>query len=431
MKTFSTNNHSVLFEIADAVMLGQAPDGGLFMPENIPQLSLGQLNSFRNSSFNEIALQISKQFFCPEIPENDLKKLIDQAYDFDAPLKTVASDLHFLELFHGPTLAFKDFGARFMAQLMSYYLSQNNHKLNILVATSGDTGSAVAAAFHKVPNINVVILFPSGRVSKIQEMQLTTWGENIQALEIDGTFDDCQQFVKSAFQDREFKSNFQLTSANSINISRLIPQSFYYFYAWSRLSEKKSCFIVPSGNLGNVSAGVIAQRMGLPVDQFIIATNSNRVVPDYFESGNFEPKPSVATISNAMDVGNPSNLIRLQNIFKGEFTKLKELVSTCSFNDQETSEAINEVYQKYNYLICPHTAVGYLAAKEVPSDYQKIVLATAHPNKFADVLENVLGFELPTNELLAQVALKPTSATKLPANYLTIKNYIQLSLTER
>ncbi len=424
MKTYSTTSPSLSFEMSEAVMHGQAPDGGLFMPISIPQLSADQIQSFRRSSFNEIAFQISKEFFSPELPEKDLRQLIDQAYNFDAPIKTVAENLHFLELFHGPTLAFKDFGARFMAQVMSYYLRQTNKKLNILVATSGDTGGAVASAFHQLPNINVVILYPSGKVSKIQELQLTTWGDNIKALEIEGTFDDCQKFVKSAFLDLEFKNSHQLTSANSINISRLIPQSFYYFYTWSRLEQKKNCFIVPSGNLGNISAGVIAKKMGLPIDQLIIASNANRVVPDYFETGIFQPQPSIATISNAMDVGNPSNLIRLKNIFSDNLATLKESISAVSFNDQETAEAIKKVYQEFHYLICPHTAVGYLAAQQIDPKIQKVVLATAHPNKFADVLENILGFKLPSVTQLEQLTKRPAKAQFVPNDYQKIKSQI-------
>ena len=426
MRVYSTNNPYKFYSLEEAVILGQAPDGGLFMPEFIPQLAKEEIDNIKNYSFNEIALLISKQFFGDDIPLQDLNEIINSAYSFNAPLNKIDSNLYFLELFHGPTLAFKDFGARFMAQLMSYYLRKSGQKLNILVATSGDTGGAVASAFYQVPNINVIILFPSKKVSKMQELQLTTWGGNIHALEIEGTFDDCQKFVKTAFLDQEFKESCQLTSANSINISRLIPQSFYYFYAWSKLDHaQKSSFIVPSGNLGNVSAGIIAKKMGLPIDHFVIGTNANRVVPDYFTTGNFNPQSSISTISNAMDVGNPSNLKRLQVLSNNNLLELKEISSSIFFSDQETAEAIKEVYQKYNYLICPHTAIGYLAAKELKNDHQKVILATAHPNKFSDVLEKILKMELPEVESLQSLWNKKTTEIKLPNNYQQIKNTIK------
>lgn len=428
MKLYSTKNKTHLSNLKDAVLLGQAPDGGLYMPEEVPFV---EYQDFPKLSFNDIAFQVAKVFFKDELSTKDLQDIINQAYDFDAPLISLNENLHILELFHGHTLAFKDFGARFMARLMSYYIQNENKNLTVLVATSGDTGSAVASAFHKVENINVIILYPSGKVSPLQELQLTTWGDNIRALEVEGTFDDCQKLVKTAFQDQTFKEELNLTSANSINIARLIPQSFYYFYSYSRLNKANAIFCTPSGNFGNLTAGLIAKKMGLPVKRFIAATNLNHVVPDYLQSGVFTPKPSVQTLSNAMDVGNPSNLIRLQELYQHNLDEIRQDLQAFYFNDQETLEAIQECQQQYDYLLCPHTAVAYLAAKKYQKNISKdpvIVLATAHHAKFLEVVKKATNTQILLPEPLKKIVEKQKIAELVPADYDKIKATIRGNL---
>jgi len=316
MKFYSTNNSKHLVSLRQAVINGLAPDNGLYMPEEIPSLPPHFFNSLSEKSFQEIALEVAKEFVEEEISNEELRKIIDRAITFDAPLVEVGKNTFALELFHGPTLAFKDFGARFMSQVLGHFAKQHSREIVILVATSGDTGSAVANGFLGVPGTRVVVLYPSGKVSEIQEKQFATLGQNITAVEVNGTFDDCQRLVKEAFLDPELRESFFLTSANSINIARLIPQSFYYFYAWSRLPKKdNTVFSIPSGNFGNLTAGLIAKKMGLPIHHFVAATNMNDIVPHYLATKEFSTKPSVSTISNAMDVGDPSNFARMLDIF--------------------------------------------------------------------------------------------------------------------
>ena len=393
MKLYSTNDPNNQVSFKDAVFNSMPQDKGLYMPVSIPRLDDKFLNNLDQYSLPEIAFHVAQTLLGDDIPAEDLKAIIYDAINFYAPIVKLEDNVYVLELFHGPSLAFKDFGARFMSRVMSYFLEEGEKQLDVLVATSGDTGGAVALGFLGVPNTRVTILYPKGKVSDIQELQLTTNGQNIRALEIDGTFDDCQALVKQAFTDNELNKQFRLTSANSINIARLIPQTFYYFNAYAqllKLGKSKAIFAVPSGNFGNIGAGLLAWKMGLPVEQFIAATNANDTVPAFLKSGVYEAKPSVATLSNAMDVGNPSNWVRIADMFKDDMDELKKLVTGYSFDDSETLDAIKEVDAEYNYIVCPHTAIAWKALK----DYQKqhpdseatgIFLSTAHPCKFPDV----------------------------------------------
>lgn len=428
MKLYSTNNPDLQVTLKEAVLQGQAADGGLFMPQHLPEFSAEEIKNFTSLDFNQIAAAVSLKLFENELDSEVLSKLIDQAYDFIPPSIYLDEQLSILELFHGPTLAFKDFGAKFMGQLMGYFAREDQTELTILVATSGDTGSAVASAFHKVPGINVVILYPSGKVSPLQELQLTTWGDNIHALEVQGTFDDCQKTVKQAFLDAEFKNKFNLTSANSINIARLIPQSFYYFYCQSRMDREDLTFCVPSGNFGNLCAGLIANKMGMPAKHFIAATNLNKVVPDYLQSGDFSPRTSVQTLSNAMDVGNPSNLVRIQHLFDQNFESLQDSVAAYFFDDAATIKAIQEVKNKYDYLLCPHTAVGYLAIqahqKETRGTSPYVCLATAHPAKFKETVEDAIGEQFPLPAELERISKLEKKAGLVSTNYEEIKKAI-------
>ena len=380
--------------LEEAIFKGLPDDNGLFMPDTITELPQVFIKNLKNHSFQSIAYEVSRHILRGAIPEADLKKLIDEAINFPAPVVKLDDETYILELFHGPSMAFKDFGARFMARLMSYFNKGNNKELVILVATSGDTGGAVAAGFHKTPGIKVVILYPSGKVSMLQEKQLTTLGENVVALEVNGTFDDCQALVKQAFLDTELTSQIRLSSANSINIARLIPQSFYYFEAFKQVNThgKPLVFAVPSGNFGNLTAGLFAKKMGLPIHPFIAATNANAIVPQYLKSGKYEPKSSVRTLSNAMDVGNPSNFARMLDIFGSTWNKMANDIKGYAFDDAATKEAMIEVFKKHNYILDPHGAVGYLALKEYQkeTDAVGIILETAHPAKFLDDVEDIL-----------------------------------------
>ena len=361
MRLYSTKNKNAFVDLKEAVLKGLPDDNGLFMPEHFPKLPQSFIDNLEKYSFQEIAYEVSKCLFQGFIPENDLKEIIDKSVTFPAPVVKLDDQTFILELFHGPSLAFKDFGARFMAQLMSYFNQDDDRELVILVATSGDTGGAVASGFLKTEGIKVVILYPKGKVSPLQEKQLTTLGHNISALEVEGTFDDCQALVKQAFLDKELTNNIRLTSANSINISRLVPQSFYYFEAYKQIKSEDTniAFIVPSGNYGNITAGLIAKQIGLPISHFIAASNANDIVPEYLDSGNYNPRPSVRTVSNAMDVGNPSNFARMQDLYGFTWNNMAEEISGYSFDDEATVAGIKEVYDKYNYVIDPHGAVSY------------------------------------------------------------------------
>jgi len=430
MKLYSTKHVSPDVELREAVLKGLPPDNGLYMPYEIKKLPPSFWENLENYNFNEMALQIAENLIGNAIPAEELQNIIDNAYDFDAPLYYCGNNV-FLELFQGPTLAFKDFGARFMGQLMGYFLRNNNKEVDILVATSGDTGSAVAHGFLNVEGIKVTILYPKGKVSDIQEKQFTTLGANITAIEIDGTFDDCQSFVKKAFLDDELNERKTLSSANSINISRLIPQSFYYFYAYKQLADKNKdlYFSVPSGNFGNLTAGLFAKRMGLPITRMIAATNNNDIFTHYIQTGEFKPKPSVQTISNAMDVGNPSNFFRVMDFFENDYNAVKENIAAYSFNDESTRNAIKDVYEKYNYVICPHTAVGYLAMQSFIKEHDSanannIILSTAHPVKFGEVVEPVLGFEPEIPERLKKAIGTHKQSVEMKNDYNTFKQWL-------
>lgn len=409
MRLYSTKNRQKFVSLSEAVFRGLPEDNGLYMPEFIPRLSDDFFKNLKNYSFQALAFEVARQLLRGGIPENDLQTIIENAVNFPAPIVSLNENTHILELFHGPSLAFKDFGARFMAQLMSYFNRQNERELVILVATSGDTGGAVAAGFYKTAGIKVVILYPSGKVSDLQEKQLTTLGENVTALEVQGTFDDCQTLVKQAFLDAELTEKIRLSSANSINISRLVPQSFYYFEAYKQLenTEKPVVFAIPSGNFGNLTAGLFAKKMGLPISKFIAATNANDVVPQYLSTGEFTPRPSVPTLSNAMDVGNPSNFARMMDLYGSTWNTAKQDIVGYAFNDEQTREAVREVDEKYGYTIDPHGAVGYLALKAYQlrhAEVQGIILETAHPAKFLPDMEAILARKIEVPQRLADLA---------------------------
>ncbi len=429
MKLYSTNNTSNLVSLKEAVFKGLPEDNGLYMPLEIPRLSAEFIQNLSYKSFAEISFEICKNLFGEEIPLADLRTIIDKAITFPAPVVELEERLFILELFHGPSLAFKDFGARFMAQLMSYFNQGENKELVILVATSGDTGGAVAAGFYQTPGIRVVVLYPSGKVSMLQEKQLTTLGENITAIEVNGTFDDCQTLVKQAFLDSQLQQ-IRLSSANSINIARLIPQSFYYFEAYKQVSEigRPVVFSVPSGNFGNLTAGLLAKKMGLPAHRFIAATNVNDVVPEYLKTGRYQPKTSIATMSNAMDVGNPSNFARMNDIYGSTWNNFTSEISGFRVADEETEIAVREVYEKYNYVIDPHGAVGYKAFK----DYQKanpdccgIILETAHPSKFIEDTERIIQRRIDVPERLSALANREKKTFFMEPDYAEFRNWLQ------
>ncbi len=428
MKLYSTKNKQNIANLSKAVLKGLPDDNGLFMPEVIPQLPEEFINNLKDYSFQEIALKVCSTIFQGAIPESDLKEIVYEAINFPAPLVQLDEQKYILELFHGPSLAFKDFGARFMARLMSYFNQGNDKELVILVATSGDTGGAVAAGFYKTPGIKVVILYPSGKVSHLQEKQLTTLGHNITALEVKGTFDDCQALVKKAFLDNELTSNIRLTSANSINIARLIPQSFYYFEAYKQLENPSNAvFCIPSGNFGNLTAGLFASKMRLPIHKFIAATNANNVVPEYLENGNYSPRPSTRTISNAMDVGNPSNFARMEDLYGFTWNNMKKDIVGYSYNDIETEQGMKEVMEHYNYVIDPHGAVGYNALKEYQRENKGtkgIILETAHPSKFLPDVKRILGKEPNIPERLAKLANEPKESLLTENNYTLFKQWL-------
>ena len=393
MRLYSTNSPENFVEFGEAVLRSLPADNGLYMPEQIPQLDDAFWNDWRELSFQDMASHVVSTLLQGAVPEDVLEEIIADALNFPAPVVALDEHRHVLELFHGPTLAFKDFGARFMARIMAWLTRDDEKPLTVLVATSGDTGGAVASAFHNVDGTRVVILYPSGKVSGLQEKQLTALGGNITALEIDGSFDDCQRMVKAAFLDQETSKQVNLTSANSINISRLIPQMLYYFEA-VRVSEKPPVFVIPSGNFGNLTALLLATRMGLQVNHIVAATNVNDVVPAYLSTGDYAPRPSVATLSNAMDVGAPSNFARMQEIFGNDWKSMASMISGFAVSDSQTRAAIREVYEKYGYVIDPHGAVGYLAAeawlKDHPDDLT-MILETAHPAKFPETITEELG----------------------------------------
>jgi threonine synthase len=428
MQLYSTKNPSHIADLKTAVFKGLPDDNGLYMPQTIPQLSNSFIHNLKNFSLQEIGFEITKTLFQGAIPDAAIQTIVSNAINFPAPLIALDKETFILELTHGPSLAFKDFGARFMAQLMSYFNSESEKELVILVATSGDTGGAVAFGFHNTPGIKVVILYPSGKVSPLQEKQLTTLGGNVTALEVDGTFDDCQALVKQAFLDKALTSQIRLSSANSINIARLIPQSFYYFEAFKQIENPSNVvFCVPSGNFGNLTAGLFAQKMGLPIHHFIAATNANNVIPEYLETGNYVPRASTRTLSNAMDVGNPSNFARMLDLYGSTWNIMKEAISGFSYSDEQTKQAMVEIKDKYNYIIEPHGAVGYLALKEWQKENkntQGVILETAHPSKFLEDVEAILGQKIEIPQRLATLADREKSSILTPTDFNSFKDFL-------
>ena len=427
---YSTKSPGNFVDVKEAVLRSLPADNGLYMPEKIEPLGDDFWNGWRDLSLSQLGFRIARQVFRESIPADQLEMIVHEAINFPAPLVTVKEKEYVLELYHGPTLAFKDFGARFMARLMGWLTKDDNGLLTVLVATSGDTGGAVASAFHKVPGTRVIILYPKGKVSGLQEKQLTTLGDNITALEIEGTFDDCQRLVKSAFLKREMSERMNLTSANSINISRLVPQSFYYFDAARNLPEgAKPTFVIPSGNFGNLTAGLFAEEMGLPVEQFVAATNRNDVVPVYLKEGEYRPRPSVATISNAMDVGAPSNFARMESIFGSEWERMRSRIAGFAYDDEMTRDTIRRVNAETGYSLEPHGAVGWMAAEAWRKDHPEahtVVLETAHPSKFLDVMEEELGesaIEIP--ERLACLADREKVAIQLGTDESAFQDWLE------
>ena len=428
MEYFSLNYNAKDVSFLEAVRKGLAPDRGLYFPKNIPKLEESFIKNLKKFSDHEIAYEVIKTYVVSDIDNNNLKKIIQETLSFDFPIVKITDKIAVIELFHGPSLAFKDVGARFMARCLSQdNFIKKGKNLTVLVATSGDTGGAVADGFFKVKGIDVIILYPKGKVSDIQERQLTTLGENITAVEVNGSFDDCQDMVKTAFVDQELKDKIYLTSANSINIGRWLAQMFYYFIAYKNRPnpEKKLLISVPSGNFGNICAGILAQQMGLPINHFIASTNINDTIPEYLKSGDYFPKKSIQTISNAMDVGNPSNFIRIQRIFNNDFFKLKKLLSGYSFSDKMTEKAIKEIYKIKRYVSEPHGAIGFLGLKEFFNtkeeidEYQGIFLETAHPVKFKSTVEGIIKTDIKTPKSIQKIL-------DLKKNSFSISKYSEL-----
>ncbi len=429
MQYYSTNNLSPKVTFKEATIQGQAPDKGLYFPEKIPRFPQEIIENITNYSNEEIAYQIMKPYVGDSIPDKTLRQIVKETINFDIPLVKVTERIYSLELYHGPTLAFKDIGARFMSRCLGYFVKNLNRKVTVLVATSGDTGGAVANGFYDVDGVDVVILYPSGKVSSVQEKQLTTLGKNIHALEVMGTFDDCQQMVKHAFTDADLTKELFLTSANSINVARWLPQQFYYFFAYKQwaLKNEPPVISVPSGNFGNICAGMLAHVSGLPVKHFIAACNANDIVPVFMQTEKYVPKKAVSTISNAMDVGNPSNFVRILQIFDNKFIDLKKVLSSCSITDNETKVTLQKVFEEENYLLDPHGAVGYLALQQYlqKHPHQKgIILETAHPVKFYDVVEPVIGKVVPIPPSVKKQLALQKSSTKIKAESELLKQFL-------
>jgi len=426
MKYFSTNKKAEDVSFRDAVIRGLAPDGGLYFPERIEKLPAGLIGS--GKSVEELGFEVAKRFVDGEIPDAKLAQIVSETVNFPLPLLPVEKDVFSLELWHGPTCAFKDVGGRFLARCLSHFVEQSGEKVTILVATSGDTGSAVAAGFLGIEGIDVVILYPKGKVSKIQEQQLTTMGQNISTLEIDGTFDDCQSMVKSAFNDTELRTKMKLSSANSINVARFLPQSFYYFSSYEQLEDKKKpvVYSCPSGNYGNLTAGLFAREMGLPISRFIAGTNVNDIIPQYLKTGKYVPKPSIFTISNAMDIGDPSNFARILEIHNGDWDAVKKSISGYSYNDEETRVGMKDVITRTGYLMEPHGTIGYMALKEYQKnhDVQGIVLETAHPAKFGEVVEPVIGRKIEIPARLQEFMNRTKVATLIQPKFEELKSFL-------
>ncbi|MBI1806900.1 MAG: threonine synthase [Ignavibacteria bacterium] len=429
MKFVSVRGESRSVSFRDALFQGIAPDGNLYVPSLIPVLPDEFIQQLKDALLHDIGERVIGSFI-DEIPSEHLQRIIQKAWNFPIPVVEIENNLFLLELFHGPTLAFKDIGARFMAEVMSYFLDQEQQHVTILVATSGDTGSAVAHGFYNVPNIEVFILYPSGKISHLQEQQMTTLGGNIRAIEVEGTFDDCQRLLKQALNDRDIQKSRMLTTANSINLGRLIPQITYYVWGISQLRQlghaEKPIVVVPSGNFGNLTAAVYAKRMGTPIQAFVAATNMNDVVPQYFRTGIFTPRPSVQTMSNAMDVGNPSNFARLQSLYENDVNRFRNDGEAISISEAETLSEIRRTYERTNYILDPHTAVGVAAARRIvhQADLPIIVTATAHPAKFPDVVKQAIGTNIPLPPSLQAALIEPKRSVRISSNYDSLKQLL-------
>jgi threonine synthase len=433
MQYFSTNDTAPHVSFKQATINGQAPDKGLYFPEAIPLLPENFIRNIESFSNEAIAYEVIKPYVGASLPEDILKNIVEETINFPIPLVNINEQISSLELFHGPTLAFKDVGARFMSRCLGQFVKDQPKKVTVLVATSGDTGGAVANGFYDVPNVEVIILYPSGKVSTVQEKQLTTLGKNIHALEVNGSFDDCQQMVKEIFANAEDFKNLFLTSANSINVARWLPQQFYYFFAYKQWVDKNNppVIAVPSGNFGNICAGILANASGLPVKHFIAACNANDVVPNFFETNLYEPKQAVATISNAMDVGNPSNFVRILEIFDQQIDDLKKRVSSQSVSDTETKATLKKVKEKFNYLLDPHGAVGYHALEKYlqqhPDD-KGIVVETAHPVKFFDVVEPIIGEGITIPEIVKEQLQLEKKALLMENNSEALREFLMKNI---
>ena len=429
MQFYSLNKKSPNVNFKEATINGQAPDKGLYFPENIPQIKKEIIDNIESLSNEEIAFEVIKPFTGNTISDADLFSIVKETINFAMPLVKVTDSIFSLELYHGPTLAFKDIGARFMSRCLGHFVKGSDKKITVLVATSGDTGGAVANGFYNVEGVDVVILYPSGKVSSVQEKQLTTLGNNIHALEVAGNFDDCQQMVKAAFLDDELNKKLFLTSANSINVARWLPQQFYYFFAYKQWLQKDSLPVisVPSGNFGNICAGLLANASGLPIKHFIAATNANDVVPQYFDTQIYQPKKAIATISNAMDVGDPSNFVRIMEIFQQQFANLTAKVSSCSITDATTKQTLLNVYNQHNYLCDPHGAVAYCALEDylqLHPNNKGIFLETAHPVKFYDVVEPVIGQTVQVPDSIKEQLTKEKKSTMIGVGVGELKSFL-------
>ena len=429
MKYYSLNKTAPIVDFKEATIRGLAPDKGLYFPERIAKQGEKFFKEIDSYSDEEIAYKIIQPYVGDAIPENELKRIVAETINFEIPLKKVSEDIFSLELFHGPTLAFKDIGARFMSRCLGYFVKNNNKKITVLVATSGDTGGAVANGFFNVDGVDVVILYPSGKVSGVQEKQLVTLGNNIHAIEVEGTFDDCQQMVKQAFSDKELNEKLFLTSANSINVARWLPQQFYYLFGWKQWNDKNNppVISVPSGNFGNICAGILAHISGLPVKHFIAACNANKVVPDFLQTEKYQPQKAVSTMSNAMDVGNPSNFVRILELFHHQFADLKKVLSSDSISDEETRKTIREVFEKEDYLLDPHGAVAYFALENYLKQHPEkngYILETAHPVKFYNVVELVIHQKIPIPESVKSILDKEKESILMNADFQELKDYL-------
>ncbi len=430
MKYYSTNKKINGVSLENAVVKGLAEDKGLFMPDTIKELPKSFFDTIDTMSFQEIAYTVADAFFGEDVEANALKKIVYETLNFEVPLVHVIGNIYSLELYHGPTLAFKDVGGRFMSRLLGYFIQKEGKKdVNVLVATSGDTGSAVANGFLGVKGIHVYVLYPKGLVSPIQECQFTTLGQNITALEVDGTFDDCQRLVKSAFMDADLNAKLKLTSANSINVARFLPQAFYYFYAYAQLKKmgqaKDVVICVPSGNFGNITAGLFAKKMGLPIKRFIAANNRNDIFFQYLQTGEYSPRPSVSTIANAMDVGDPSNFTRVLDLYKGSHKAICEEISGATYTDNQIAETLKACYRENNYLLDPHGACGYRALKEkLQANENGVFLETAHPAKFLETVEQIIGEKVEIPQKLQEFMKGKKESISISKEFESFKKYL-------